>query len=358
VVTIVPTAIEMGGSEIGPGVEGVTTTDVAGDQTLAEPFDPLGRSAVGEGVWNHVALSLLLQGVIADGRRRAKPRFDVAFFKNMLFLLGMMGPDAGVIVGLELEHHGELLGIGLANPALHLGNLFAGSEQVLNVVADLVGDHVGLGELSRRMEPFLQLFIEGQIDIDPLVRWAIERPDGGAGQSAALGIDVVREQNETRFLVLQPSPGEEIGPDVLGHGQRRPDEVGLSLFLGAPGRRFLLGGARLGDLNPLQQHPGVGARKKAHRQHDQDRADTTAHRNLARRDPPPVLDVIAPAFVLPTHVSLSEVSRSRISKRDRRDSLTWKYPMNRELEFKVPELTKQGKWFGGLAALDPSYGSF
>ena len=135
------------GSKV-PGVEGISTSDVAGDQTLAEPLDPLGRSAVGEGVWNHVALGLLHQGVIANGGRRVKPRFDVAFFENVLFLLGMVGPDAGVIVGLEFEHHGELLGIGPADPALHLGDLLAGAEQVLNVVADLVGDHVGLGELS------------------------------------------------------------------------------------------------------------------------------------------------------------------------------------------------------------------
>ena len=74
VVTIVPAAASAKwvGSEIGPGVEGITTTDVAGDQTLAEPLDPLGRSAVGEGVWNHVALGLLLQGVIANGRRRVE----------------------------------------------------------------------------------------------------------------------------------------------------------------------------------------------------------------------------------------------------------------------------------------------
>ena len=88
------------GSKV-PGVEGISTSDVAGDQTLAEPLDPLGRSAVGEGVWNHVALGLLLQGVIANGGRRVKPRFDVAFLENVLFLLGMVGPDAGVIVGLE-----------------------------------------------------------------------------------------------------------------------------------------------------------------------------------------------------------------------------------------------------------------
>ena len=56
-------------SEIG-SVEGITTIDVAGDQTLAEPLDPLGRGAVRERVGNHVALGLLLKRVVADPSTR------------------------------------------------------------------------------------------------------------------------------------------------------------------------------------------------------------------------------------------------------------------------------------------------
>ena len=216
-----------------------------------------------------------------------------------------------------------------ADPALHLGDLLAGSEQVLNVVADLMSNHVGLGEFARRMEPSLQLVIEGQIDVDLLIGGAIKRPDGGARQSATLGIDLIREHDQKRLLVGPAGPGEKISPDVLGHGQRRPDEVRLSLFLGAPGRRFLPGGARLGDLHPLHQDPGVGSREKAHHQHDQDRADTTTYRNLASRDPPSVLDVIAPAFVLPSHVWLSEVDLFSLTERVSPDSRTQSFTMKR-----------------------------
>src|SRR5271166_5460407 len=319
----------MGGSEIGPGVEGITTTDVAGDQTLAEPLDPLGRSAVGEGVWNHVALGLLLQGVIANGRRRAKPRFDIAFLENVPFPLGVVSPDAGVIVGLELEHHRKPVGIFLANPALQLGDLLAGPEQVLNMVADLMSNHIGLGEFARRTEPFLELVIEGQIDVDSLVRRAIKRPDGGAGQSAAFGPDLIREHDEMWFPVLPAGLGEKIGPDVLGHGQCRLDEISLLFFLGAPGRRFLLRAARLGPLHSLQQGSGISAREKAHHQHDQDRANTTTDRNLARGDPSSVLDVITPAFVLPSHVWLSEVDRFSLTERVSPDSRTQSFTMKR-----------------------------
>ena len=192
-----------------------------------------------------------------------------------------------------------------------------------------MGDHVGLGEFSRRMEPSLQLVIEGQIDVDLLIGGAIERPDGSARQSAALGIDLIREHDQKRLLVGPAGPGEKISPDVLGHAQRRLDKVGLLFFLGAPGRRFLLGAARLGHLHSLHQGSGVSAREKAHHQHDQDRANTTTDRNLARRDPSSVLDVIAPAFVLPTHVWLSEVDLFSLTERVSPDSRTQSFTMKR-----------------------------
>ena len=42
---------------------------------------------------------------------------------------------------------------------------------------DLVRDHVGLGEISRRIEAVAQVAVEAQIDVDLLIRGTVERPD-------------------------------------------------------------------------------------------------------------------------------------------------------------------------------------
>ena len=44
------------------------------------------------------------------------------------------------------------------------------------MVADLVRDDVSLREVARRMEAGLQLIKELQIDVDVLIRRAVERP--------------------------------------------------------------------------------------------------------------------------------------------------------------------------------------
>ena len=62
---------------------------------------------------------------------------------------GVLGPDPGVAVGLQFERHREL--VLACRVALHLPpHLGLGAEQVLHVVAVLVGQHVRLGELRPR----------------------------------------------------------------------------------------------------------------------------------------------------------------------------------------------------------------
>ena len=48
--------------------------------------------------------------------------------------------------------------------------------EVLDVVADLVRDDIGLGEVARRLEAARQLVEEGRVDVDRLVVGAIEGP--------------------------------------------------------------------------------------------------------------------------------------------------------------------------------------
>jgi hypothetical protein len=53
------------------------------------------------------------------------------------------------IVGLQLDPDLELIALGLVHAALQLLNPGQDPQQVLHVVADLVRDHVGLGECRK-----------------------------------------------------------------------------------------------------------------------------------------------------------------------------------------------------------------
>ena len=48
--------------------------------------------------------------------------------------------------------------------------------EVLDVMADLMGDDIGLGEVAGRAEALRQLVEEGRVDVDLLVGRAVERP--------------------------------------------------------------------------------------------------------------------------------------------------------------------------------------
>src|SRR5262245_815142 len=83
--------------------ERIALPDVAGLQPSAEPADSLVRASVGERVGHDIPLSLALQPVVADRRRGTERRLDVAGFEDLAALLGMVQPDAGQEVGLELD---------------------------------------------------------------------------------------------------------------------------------------------------------------------------------------------------------------------------------------------------------------
>ena len=54
---------------------------------------------------HHAALRLLLQGVVADGGRRAQAFLDVARLQTLLHGVGAVGPHAGEAIGLQFHAH-------------------------------------------------------------------------------------------------------------------------------------------------------------------------------------------------------------------------------------------------------------
>jgi hypothetical protein len=62
-------------------------------------------------------------------------------------------PDAGVAIGLQLDADLNLIALALAHAGLRGLRLVECAFQVLDVMADLMGDDIGLGEIARRSEP-------------------------------------------------------------------------------------------------------------------------------------------------------------------------------------------------------------
>ena len=110
-------------------------------QALAQPADAHLRRAVGPGLGGDVALRLLLDHVVADGRGRAQALLHVARLEDLLVEVAV---DAGEAVGLQLEADRVRVRLLLrARAPLRRLHLVGDAEQVLDVVADLVGDDVG-----------------------------------------------------------------------------------------------------------------------------------------------------------------------------------------------------------------------
>ena len=84
----------------------------------------------------------LLEGIVADGVRTLDRRFQVAALEDMKLPIGLVRPDTRQVIGLEFEPD-RVRGRLWPDPRID-------AEQVLNMVAVLVGHDIGLRELGFR----------------------------------------------------------------------------------------------------------------------------------------------------------------------------------------------------------------
>src|SRR5262245_15229659 len=156
------------------------------------------RAPVRPGLRSDVALRHALEAVVADRRRRPQALFGIARLEESL-LRAAMAPDPGEAVGLELEGDGELVALSLSDALAQGAHLLLDPEKVLDVMADLVSDHVGLREVPGAAHA-VELVEEGKVEIDRAVERAVEGSRSG-GPVAAAGLGRAREKNQARFLV-------------------------------------------------------------------------------------------------------------------------------------------------------------
>src|SRR5215470_15137881 len=196
------------------GLEGVALVHVARIEPGTEPAHPLRGGAVGERFRRHAPSRLLLEAVVADGGGGAQPSFDVTRIEKPA-LPRVVAPHPGETVRLELHAHGERVAARLGGAAALLRHLPRDAELVLDVVAHLVGDHVGARELAGGTEAPGQILEERAIQVDFVVGGAVEGPHRGAAHATG-GVDGTAEEHELRWVILAPPLPEDGAPGVLG----------------------------------------------------------------------------------------------------------------------------------------------
>src|SRR5262245_61682060 len=172
-----PSMLEMMTLEFAIALDGkrVALAGIAALEPAVEPSLTLLARAVRKRPLVSVA-----ERVIAD-RVRGVEGFAQILVRDLERRARRTAPDAGEAIGLELDAHRDL--IRALTSRLQIG----GADQVLNVVTDLVCDHVCLCEVAWRAQAPLHDDVEARIDIESLIRRAIEWTDAGGCIAAAVG---------------------------------------------------------------------------------------------------------------------------------------------------------------------------
>src|SRR5512135_1659264 len=126
----------------------------------------------------------------------------------------MVCPDTGKAVGLKLKSYRQFVGLYLVRTLLKRMHLVRYAQEVLYVVAYLVGYDICLGKLTRCMEAGFQVPKELEVDIDLVVPRAVKRTHGRLGKAAG-GIDRVREEDQFRLFIGLAAAAEQLVPCVL-----------------------------------------------------------------------------------------------------------------------------------------------
>src|SRR5689334_24845057 len=97
---------------------------------------------------------------------------------------------------------------------------------MLNVMPQLVSQHVCLREIAGRPESALQFVVETEIDVDLLIQRTVERSHRRLRGSTA-GLRRVAEEDEFRVLIRNVSVAKDRTPRVLyivEHERHKLDE--------------------------------------------------------------------------------------------------------------------------------------
>src|SRR2546429_4785593 len=245
----------------------------------------------------------------------------------------MVRPHPGEAIGLDLHPHLQLISVGLVHALLQPLHLGQDAEQVLHVMTDLVGNHVGFGELARfaagvaGVETALEILKERGVEIDLAVVRAVERPHCGLRESAGRACDPGKHHERRRlvgFAVLRKNflplrfRAAEHGRDELSHLVRGRSRACLART-GCLTRLLLRTAPARQDVGAADQYVRIYTEPPTEEAEYDDGADAEAAalptrnakapaRSVAAILTPSIFDVVAARQLIETHFSLSSHS--------------------------------------------------
>ena len=116
-----------------------------------------------------------------------------------------------------------------------------GSEEVLHMVADFMGDDVGVGKIAVGTQLFLHVHKELKVEIDALVGRAVERSRLGGGAATA-ALDGIGEKNQLGWDVGLAHLFKFGSPHIFRSSENLLGEGGQFLFFCAGHIFGVLGG--------------------------------------------------------------------------------------------------------------------
>src|SRR6202043_2986626 len=219
------------------------------------------------------------------------------------------------------------------------------AEQVLDVVAGLMGDDIGRRELAgaarTAVKSSLDLTKKSGVEKNRFFRRAIERPHRRLRHAAAPAIGGVAKQHDLRTRIGLPAGLEDFAPAIVDLAEDAGDHaahlVGRRAGLGGPGPAIGLVARRLAaageNLRAADQDARIDPERVADKAEHDDGADAepaAAHRKAeaaatahsAAIVAATVLDVVAAAEIIVTHGGLSSgpACRRRIRRPSTRQS--------------------------------------
>ena len=244
------------------------------------------------------------QHIVADRVRGVEPFLEVALVDPVLVA---PGPDPGIAIRLKLHRHLERVGLAPVG-LLGTAHFVRHAEQLLDVVAVFVRDHIVAGEIATRTKALLQLLVEIGVEVDALILRAIERPHralrGTAARLAGLRIEHQLGRGERDLGGL-----EQRGPGFVERRQRvaafaadRVDRAALGGVAAALGRHL----TRPGFLHPAEHLPGIDPEHQRGDQRDHDAAAADASAGAAQRKP-------AAALILDVHAVGIEIVEPHVT---------------------------------------------
>jgi hypothetical protein len=154
-----------------------------------------------------------LKSINPDRLCRIERRLEVTLIENPPRLISLVRPQTRITVRLQFHQDGHGIAIGLSETTLQTTHLALRAEQALDMMPNLVCDHVRKGEITIRTEA-PELLEKAEVQVHFVISRTVERT-GGSRIHSACRFDGVRKEYKIGFSVAAAILRENRGPRIL-----------------------------------------------------------------------------------------------------------------------------------------------